>query len=220
VVDNYFFVLYIIFNDYILSYFVPNYVTKGGFSLKLKTRDLILTGLFAALTAVGAYITIPLPYVPLTLQVFFCMFAGVILGSKLGMLSQIIYVLIGLIGVPVFAGGVGGFSYILKPSFGYLIGFIIAAYIIGKIVESHKEISFGKILTAELIGLIVIYILGISYMLLIVNLYVGKPMTLVSAIKVGFIPFILADLIKALLCSAIANQALVVLRKSGLISQS
>jgi biotin transport system substrate-specific component len=183
--------------------------------MKLTTRDMILTGLFAALTSVGAYITIPLPYIPLTLQVFFCILAGVILGSKLGMLSQLVYAVIGLLGVPVFAGGQGGITYIFKPSFGFIIGFIVAAYVIGKIAESYKSINFLNIFLALMTGIIVIYIFGVSYMLLIVNLYVGKVMTLSSAIKAGFTPFILADIVKAILASFLAVQIIPALRKAG-----
>jgi len=105
------------------------------------TRDLILVALFAALTAVGAFIKIPIPYVPFTLQYFFCALAGIILGSKLGALSQIIYVAVGLVGAPVFTDG-GGITYIFKPTFGYLIGFIVAAYVIGKIREKNYWVNF------------------------------------------------------------------------------
>lgn len=184
--------------------------------MKITTRDMILTAIFAALTAIGAYITIPLPYIPLTLQVFFCLFAGVILGSKLGMLSQLVYAIIGLIGLPVFAGGQGGITYIFKPSFGFIIGFIIAAYLIGRIVESYKTISIVNIFLALMAGVIVIYIFGVSYMMLIVNLYLGKEMVLSSAIKAGVTPFILADIVKALLASLLAAQILPALKRAGL----
>jgi biotin transport system substrate-specific component len=184
--------------------------------MKLTTRDMILTALFASLTAVGAYITIPLPYIPLTLQVFFCILAGIILGSKLGMLSQLVYAVIGLIGLPVFAGGMGGITYIFKPSFGFIIGFIFAAYVIGKIVESYETINFVNIFLALMAGVIVIYIFGVSYMLLIVNLYLGKVMLLSGAIKAGFTPFILADIVKAVLATLLAVQIIPALKRAGL----
>jgi biotin transport system substrate-specific component len=183
--------------------------------MKLTTRDMILSALFAALTAVGAYITIPLPYIPLTLQVFFCILAGVILGATLGALSQLVYAIIGLLGVPVFAGGMGGITYVFKPSFGYIIGFIFAAYVIGKIVESYKTINFANLFLALLAGIIVIYFFGVSYMLLIVNLYLGKVMIISSAIKAGFTPFILADIVKAIFASFLAAQIIPALRRTG-----
>lgn len=184
--------------------------------MKITPRDMILTALFASLTAIGAYIIIPLPYIPLTLQVFFCLLAGVILGSKLGMLSQLVYATIGLIGLPIFAGGQGGITYIFKPSFGFIIGFIIAAYFIGRIVESYKTINIFNIFLALIAGVIVIYIFGVSYMMLIVNLYLGKEMALLGAIKAGVTPFILADIVKAFLASLLAAQILPALKRSGL----
>ena len=128
--------------------------------MNFKTKDIILTALFAALTAIGGRISFSVYLVPLTLQLFFCLFAGMLLGAKLGMTSQLVYVLTGLLGVPVFANG-GGPSYILNPTFGYLIGFIIAAYITGKIVESLKETTLINMFFSTAIGFIIIYAIGI-----------------------------------------------------------
>ena len=97
---------------------------------KLSTKSLILCSLFAALIAVGAFIKIPIPVVPFTLQVLFTTLAGLLLGPKLGAISVGIYLLIGLIGIPVFTQG-GGPSYIFQPTFGYLIGFLIGTYFTG-----------------------------------------------------------------------------------------
>ena len=85
---------------------------------KFTTRDLILCALFTALSAIGAFIRIPVPLVPFTLQITFTTLAGLLLGSKKGAISVAVYVLMGLIGIPVFTQG-GGFSYVLKPSFGF-----------------------------------------------------------------------------------------------------
>ena len=95
---------------------------------KLKTNQLILCGMFSALIAVGAFIKIPVPVVPFTLQVLFTTLAGLLLGGNLGALSALIYMLLGLSGVPVFTEG-GGLSYLLKPTFGYIIGFVLGAYV-------------------------------------------------------------------------------------------
>ncbi|MFQ9695527.1 MAG: biotin transporter BioY [Zhenhengia sp.] len=130
-----------------------------------RTRAITLCGLFAALTAIGAFIKIPLPppLVPFTLQFLFCALAGVLLGSKMGALSQLIYVLVGLVGIPVFTEG-GGLHYVVKPTFGYLIGFVLGAYVIGLCVEKVKEINFKHLFIASLIGLVVVYVLGVVYM--------------------------------------------------------
>ena len=103
-----------------------------------RTLSLTVISLFASLTSIGAFIKIPLPVVPFTLQILFVFLAGCLLGSKKGMMSQLLYVGIGLIGIPVFASG-GGPEYVLKPTFGYLIGFIVAAFVIGSIVEKARE---------------------------------------------------------------------------------
>lgn len=89
-----------------------------------KIKDLTLMALFAALTAVGAFITIPVPPVPFSLQIFFAILAGALLGSRRGAISVAVYVLLGLCGLPVFTKG-AGLSYIFQPTFGYLAGFIL-----------------------------------------------------------------------------------------------
>ena len=95
---------------------------------KSRTYKMILVALFAALIAVGAFIRVPVPLVPFTMQTFFVVLAGMLLGKKLGAASALVYLAIGLIGIPVFTQG-GGIGYVLKPSFGDMIGFIVAGYI-------------------------------------------------------------------------------------------
>ena len=100
----------------------------------IKTRDLIYCALFAALTAIGAFLHFQLFQATITLQFFFTAMAGLLLGAKLGALSQLLYVVLGLVGVPIFAAG-GGFGYIFNPTFGFLLGLIPTAWVIGKIAE-------------------------------------------------------------------------------------
>ena len=95
---------------------------------KSKTVMICMCAIFAALIAIGAFIRIPIPYINVTLQVFFVALAGMLLGGKFGALSVVVYIMLGLIGIPIFTEG-GGFFYILKPTFGYMIGFIIGAYV-------------------------------------------------------------------------------------------
>jgi len=99
-----------------------------------KATDTVLIPLFTALTAVGAFIKIPIPHVPFTMQTVMVMFAGLILGGRRGALSQLLYLVLGLMGLPIFAQG-GGPAYVLQPSFGFLLGFIPGAFVIGKILE-------------------------------------------------------------------------------------
>lgn len=113
--------------------------------MKLKTKELTTCALFAALIAIGAFIKvdIPLPMYTMhfTFQWFFVLMAGFLLGTKLATVSVIVYLSIGLVGVPVFAAG-GGPAYIFRPGFGFLLGFVLAAFVIGTITEkvgkNHK----------------------------------------------------------------------------------
>lgn len=173
--------------------------------MKLKTRDLILISIFAALTAIGAFIRIPIPIVPFTLQYFFCALGAILLGSKRGALAQILYVFIGLIGIPVFTQG-GGPSYVFQPTFGYLIGFIVGAFIIGKIIEKVKSVNPKTIFLAGILGLLVIYIFGVSYMYLIYNLYLGQAMSPIAAVSIGAISCMPSDLVLTLIISLVGSK--------------
>jgi biotin transport system substrate-specific component len=168
-----------------------------------RTHKMILCALFIALTAIGAFIKIPTPIAPFSLQVLFVIMAGLILGSKLGFFSQVAYILIGLIGIPIFALG-GGLSYIFQPTFGFLLGFPIAAFIIGKIVEKSKPISYRKLIMASTAGLVSIYAIGLPYLYFIVNIYMGKEMPISSVIWSACIIFLPGDIIKILIASFLA----------------
>lgn len=183
--------------------------------MNTKVRDMILVALFAALMAVGAMIKIYFPFVPLTFQPFFCAFAGILLGSKLGFMSQMVYIAIGLAGVPVFTHPPGP-QYIFNPTFGYLLGFAAGAYVIGKITEQFDTLDFKKALLAVLTGLLVIYVIGVPYLYLIVNFYSQKPMTLAGALAGGFTPFIFKDIIMFVIVAIVACKILPILKKAGL----
>lgn len=156
---------------------------------KIKAKQMVLCSIFTALIIIGAFIKIPLPLVPVTLQIVFTNLAGLILGSNLGALSVMVYVLLGLIGIPVFTAG-GGIAYVLKPTFGYLIGFIIGTYISGKIVEKDNNPTIKKYICASLANLFVVYTIGVAYMYLMQNLYLGAELSIFNAIKMGMlIPF-------------------------------
>jgi len=163
--------------------------------MKKKTTDTVLISLFTALTVVGAFIKIPIPHVPLTLQTLMVMLAGLILGSRRGALSQVLYLILGLLGLPVFAQG-GGPAYILQPSFGFLLGFIAGAYVIGKIVEGEKNLSLFRTVMALILGQVAIYLLGISYLYLNLNFILHKPISLLAAVKIGVLVFIPGDILK------------------------
>jgi len=164
----------------------------------MKTRNIILVSLLTALTAIGAFIKVPMAPVPISLQLFFVMLSGLILGPKLGALSQIVYLMLGLIGIPIFTEG-GGLMYIFKPSFGYLLGFIATAYISGWLAKPRngQNVGFAKIISALIAGILADYIIGVPYMYLIVTTYMGGNMTIGAALTTGFLIFLPGDIAKA-----------------------
>lgn len=144
---------------------------------KLRTQDMVLCGVFTTLIAVGAFIKVPVPVVPFTLQFLFTMLAGLFLGGRKGALSVGVYILLGLVGLPVFAEG-GGFWYILKPSFGYLLGFMLAAYVTGRMVERKKRLSTGWVIAVNFLGLFIVYAAGMVYYYVICNYVIDTPIAL------------------------------------------
>lgn len=192
---------------------VYNNIIKGGIVMKIKTKDMILVSLFAALTAVGGIISLPIGTVPVTLQTFFTLLSGLLLGPFLGALSQILYLIIGLIGIPIFAGGTGGLATIFSPAFGYIIGFIVASFVIGSLLRSKAEAGFFRILAACIIGTIAVYIVGIPYMFIILKHVSKVNITLVKTLQIGFLVFIPGDLIKCLVAAVIGSRLNFIIKK-------
>jgi len=173
---------------------------------KINIRQMTLISLFAALTAVGAFISIPLYPVPLTLQTLFTLLAAMTLGSAMGALSQIIYVLLGIVGLPVFAGFKAGIGILFGPTGGFLFGFIISAYVIGRITEVKKEKNFFYYLLAGLIGTIIIYIIGVTQLSFVTGMGVKR------AVVVGMFPFLPGDILKIIAASFIASKLKLVIK--------
>lgn len=182
--------------------------------MKLTLREMILIAIFAALTAIGAFIKIPTPLVPFTLQFLFCAYSGLFLGAKNGLYSQSLYVAIGLIGIPIFASG-GGPSYVLQPTFGYLLGFIACSYTIGFFSQKFTKLTFIKLFSTILLGLFFVYLFGVAHLYLIMNFYLQKQMTVVTAITLGFLPYITVDILLSILIALTAVRILPILQKSG-----
>ncbi len=166
----------------------------------MKLRPLIFTALFAALTAVGAFLQIPIKPVAVTLQFLFTAMAGILLGRRYGALSQLVYVVLGLVGLPVFTNG-GGFGYVFQPSFGFLLGLIPCAWVIGYL--SRKRNSALWLAASCFAGLAVLYLVGIPYMALILNVYLGKGLGLRAILMAGMIPFLPGDALKIVVVSTV-----------------
>jgi len=167
---------------------------------KISLRGMIYASLFGAGTAAGAYLIIPLPPVPITLQTLFLGLAGALLGARLGALSQVIYLLIGIIGLPVFAGGKAGLGVLLGPTGGYLFGFIAGAWVIGVLVNLKEKPGFGWTIVALVAGTVVIYLFGVAQLSLVARLSINK------AISVGVLPFLIGDTVKILAAAYVVKR--------------
>ncbi|QOJ79050.1 biotin transporter BioY [Infirmifilum lucidum] len=161
--------------------------------------DVALVSLFAALTAVGAYVAIPLPFspVPVTLQTLFVYLSGLVVGSRRGVLSQLVYLLLGTSGLPVFAGGRGGVGVIFGPTGGYLLGFVAGAYIAGLVAERRPP-SFKNFLVASLLATAAIYALGVLQLMRVTGIGLEK------ALLLGAVPFLPGDSAKVLVAVWVA----------------
>ena len=156
------------------------------------TRQLklmIYSALMATLTAVGAYIAIPIGPVPIVLQNLFIMLAGLLLGGRWALISVGVYLLAGVVGLPVFAGGTGGIGKLVGPTGGYLLGFAAAAYWIGTISEKGNRSVLIDIF-AMVSGTLIIYIFGVSWLKIVTGMSFSK------AITVGMLPFLIGDALK------------------------
>lgn len=147
----------------------------------LRLREMILCALFVALITAGTFIKIPVGTDIYTLQFLFTLLAGLLLGARLGMVAMAVYILMGLLGIPVFAEG-GGPSYILQPTFGYLLGFTLQAGINGWLVRRLGTPRFVSLLLANVAGMVVVYLLGISYFYYVSNYVIAAPISLWLAV--------------------------------------
>ena len=159
-----------------------------------RPKALILAALFCTLTALGAFLRIPAPVASFTLQIFFTTMSGLLLGRRWGAASQAVYVLLGLAGLPIFTFG-GGLSALTQPTFGFLLGLIPMAWVMGWITE-----RFGfrlRVLCATcLAGLAVLYLTGLPYLHLILQLYLQQNPTFWQTVCGGMLLFLPWDLLK------------------------
>ncbi len=142
---------------------------------------------FVLMTALGAYVRIPLPFtpIPVTLQTFFVLLCGAVLGRGLGSFAQAGYVGLGVLGLPLFQGYAAGITHLAGPTGGYLVGFITASIVIGALFEKNRgRDSFPYVFFAMLIGLLTIYACGVTWLM------AGYKLNLAKAFLAGVIPFI------------------------------
>jgi len=127
------------------------------------------------------------------------------------MISQIIYIAVGLAGVPVFTSG-GGPGYVLNPTFGYLAGLILCAFVIGKLSEGLTKLTITKLFLINMAGVLIIYAVGVPYLYFIKNLYMGSETPLSKVLYGGFLVTIPGDIIKSYLAALIGVKLIPVVR--------
>ena len=175
-----------------------------AFTRTLQGQLLLATG-FALLTALGALVQIPVGPVPITLQVLFVLLSGLVLGSRLGALSQVEYLAIGFAGAPVFAGGKSGLIALVGPTGGYLAGFVVGAYLAGLVAESAARPGRIRFFLAGLLGTAAIYVSGMIW--LSTWFAIGRGTNwmaeMASAWQFGVLPFIAVDAVKAVVASGV-----------------
>ncbi|MFP7275817.1 biotin transporter BioY [Bacillus paralicheniformis] len=186
---------------------------------KLRAADMALVGMFAALMGIGANITSFAPFlqiggIPLTMQPFFCLLAGLLLGRKLGALSMIVYALVGFVGAPVFASFSGGISVLFKGSAGFILSYISAAYAAGWITDKVSEPRTGHFFTASLIGTLIIYLIGVNYTYLAFSTWLNTPLSY-SAVWKMMTWFFVKDLAFSVLLAALASKVFRAVQKGA-----
>lgn len=164
----------------------------------MQPKKMIQCGLFSALIAVGAFLRIPLPHVPVTLQTLFVLLSGLVLGKNYGAVPSLVYLLLGLMGLPIFTGG-GGIGYVLHPTFGYLLGFVAAGWVMGRVKSS-------RLFLIALTGLLVIYLFGAVYYFLWALWYTKKVIAFTSLLTTCILTTLPTDLALAALAAMVAKR--------------
>ncbi|MDD3023059.1 MAG: biotin transporter BioY [Syntrophomonadaceae bacterium] len=175
--------------------------------MKISTREMVWAAMFTALLCVLTILVRmvqPIIIIPFSLQPLVMLLAACLLSPPAAFLSMLAYLCLGLMGLPVFSvPPYGGPAYILLPSFGFLLAFPFAAWLQSKLIRKNNLTNF---ILAGTLGVMVYYMLGLPYMYLILNFYLGHTVDVIKVIKLGFLPFIALDILKIILASFIALQ--------------
>jgi biotin transport system substrate-specific component len=169
-------------------------------------QPMIYASLFAALMAAGAYLAIPIGPVPIVLQNMFVFLAGLLLGSRWGLASVAVYLLAGIVGLPVFAGGTGGIGRIFGPTGGFLLGYLPVVFLVGRMGERLPRRMVWDV-AAMITGAMVLYACGVSWLAGVTGLPVGK------ALALGMAPFLPGDALKIAAAGMIARAVRPVMTK-------
>ncbi|MBP1764526.1 MAG: bioY [Firmicutes bacterium] len=181
-------------------------------------RNMILTGLFAALITISSQIAFPLPFspVPHTLQVLFIMLAGVLLGSRWGTMSVGIWITLGIFGLPVFAQGKAGITVLVGPTGGFIVGFLCCAALVGWLA-AHWPLSYTRMFIVMLAGLFVIYACGLFGFIIGFTWLLHKAMSIQQGFLLVVMPFFPFDIFKIALAAFLGVRVRGALMQAGLL---
>lgn len=174
----------------------------------MKTKDLTLTAILLAILIICSQLALPIGPVPITLQTLAVMMIGYLLSSRNVILATFIYLVMGLAGLPVFSAFSGGLQYVFMPSFGFILSFIPASYLQAKYLEYYSNPEVKQLVIAGLINFSITYLIGLTYMAGILNLYMNSQMNFVGILMAGFIPFLFGDILKLIVSVTLAKKLL------------
>lgn len=173
--------------------------------MESKTKNLIQISLAIALISVGALVKIPIVTLPITLQPFMVYIIAFSLNKKKSTTAIILYTVLGLIGIPIFANG-GGIGYIFQPSFGFILGFILVTLIAGTILEHVKSTKVSTYIITGLICEVFLYIIGITYMHIILKYHMHADKSVGTLIYLYCLPYLPSDILSVVVAGIVASR--------------
>lgn len=188
-------------------------VTHFCYNVSVDAKRIIYIAMFTALSCVGAFISIPIPMTPIKMsfQTLFVILSGMVLGGRDGAISQIAYLIMGFAGLPVFTSG-GGVGYVFMPSCGYLFGFVLGALVAGVLTHRLRTLSVPKIFLCAMCGLLPIYVIGISYQVLILVFYTKSTVAAAFATVPSVLILMVVDSIEIFLVCLIFPRLMTMMR--------
>ncbi|WP_413527647.1 biotin transporter BioY [Marinilactibacillus psychrotolerans] len=180
---------------------------------KLSTKDLVQIAVLTSMLSVASVFAIPIGPIPITLQVFFFLLIPALMGRYKGALTILLYMLLGLIGFPVFAGGSGGFQSVLSPAFGYIIGAVLVSLVVGRLHE--KRVSSMEVISTMIVGILLLYVVGITYQYVIMNVYLQTPISWQAIILTNITTFLPIDMVKAFAAGIVCRRLEAVLIRTA-----
>ena len=183
-----------------------------------RLKSMVFVALMAAFLCIFSPISIPLPLVPITLQTFGVFLVSALLGWKRGTVAVLIYLLLGLIGLPVFSGWTGGFSSFATPSSGYIIGFVFTALLTGFLIDRFPN-RLWMYPVAMIAGLAVCYLFGTIWFLVYMNVWMSTPYSFWEAVLICVLPFLVGDAVKIAAATALSYPLRKQLVRNGVLTE-